>query len=61
MTEPLFWLAPVAALTALLFAALFFQTMRRQDEGTPLMRRIGGVPSEPCHAHDAVVLGKVGL
>ena len=42
MTEPLFWLAPVAALTALLFAALFFQTMRRQDEGTPLMRRIGG-------------------
>ena len=42
MTEPLFWLAPVAAVVALLFATLFFRWMRRQDEGTPLMRRIGG-------------------
>ena len=42
MTEPLFWLAPGAALAALLFAALFFQAMRRQDKGTPQMRRIGG-------------------
>jgi K(+)-stimulated pyrophosphate-energized sodium pump len=51
MTEPLFWLAPVAALAALLFAALFFQAMRRQDEGTPLMRRIGGHVREGAMAY----------
>ncbi len=41
-TEPLFWLAPLAALVALLFAWLFFRDMRRQDSGTEPMRRIGG-------------------
>ena len=41
-TEPLFWLAPVAALVALFFAWLFFRDMRRQDSGTEPMRRIGG-------------------
>jgi K(+)-stimulated pyrophosphate-energized sodium pump len=42
MTEPLFWLAPAAALAALVFAGGFFREMLRQDEGTGLMRRIGG-------------------
>ena len=42
VTEPQFWLAPVAALCALLFAGSFFRDMHRQDAGTELMRRIGG-------------------
>jgi K(+)-stimulated pyrophosphate-energized sodium pump len=41
MNEPLFWFAPAAALVALLVARLFFLQMRRQDEGTDVMRRIG--------------------
>ncbi|MEP4146138.1 MAG: sodium-translocating pyrophosphatase [Halioglobus sp.] len=41
MTEPLFWLAPVAAIVGLGFALFFFLQMRRQDEGIGEMRRIG--------------------
>jgi len=41
MNEPLFWLAPASALVALLVARFFFLQMRRQDEGTDLMRQIG--------------------
>ena len=41
MNEPLFWTAPVAALVGLLFACFFFRDMKRQDEGTEVMRRIG--------------------
>jgi K(+)-stimulated pyrophosphate-energized sodium pump len=51
MTEPLFWLAPVAALVALLFAALFFREMRRQDEGTQRMRQIGRLVREGAMAY----------
>ncbi len=51
MTEPLFWLAPVAALVALLFAALFFREMRRQDEGTRRMRQIGRLVREGAMAY----------
>jgi K(+)-stimulated pyrophosphate-energized sodium pump len=35
-------LPPVAALTALVFALLFYRDMRRREEGTEAMRRIGG-------------------
>jgi len=42
MTESLFWVAPVAALLALLFAWLFFMQMMVMDEGTETMRAIGG-------------------
>ncbi len=42
MTEPLFWVAPVAALLALLFARIFFKQMMAMDEGTEAMRAIGG-------------------
>lgn len=42
MTEPMFWIAPTAALLALCFAWLFFSTMKKKDEGTAIMRRIGG-------------------
>ena len=41
MNEPLFWTAPVAALVGLLFAWFFFRDMKRQEEGTDVMRRIG--------------------
>jgi K(+)-stimulated pyrophosphate-energized sodium pump len=42
MSEAVFWVAPVAAVVGLLFAGLFFRDMQRQDEGTELMRTIGG-------------------
>ena len=35
-------LPPAAALTALVFALLFYRDMYRRDEGTEVMRRIGG-------------------
>ena len=41
MNDPLFWLAPGAALLGLVFAAVFYLDMKRQEEGTELMRRIG--------------------
>ncbi len=41
MTEPLFWIAPIAAIIALIFAGIFFMNMTRQDEGTELMQKIG--------------------
>jgi len=37
----LVWLAPAAAAFGLLFAGFFFWQMRREDEGTATMRRIG--------------------
>ncbi len=36
----IFWLVPVSAVLALLFAYGFFRQMMRQDEGTEMMRRI---------------------
>ncbi len=41
MNEPIFWIAPIAALAALGFAALFFWAMAREDQGTEAMRTIG--------------------
>ena len=41
MIEPMFWLAPAAALTGLVFAGFFFLEMKREDEGTETMRTIG--------------------
>lgn len=42
MNEPTFWIAPVAAVLAIVFAWTFYREMIRQDEGTDLMREIGG-------------------
>jgi K(+)-stimulated pyrophosphate-energized sodium pump len=42
MTEPVFWLAPIAAVAALVFAWRFFADMKRRDAGTELMQTIGG-------------------
>ena len=41
MNEPVFWLAPFAAVLALYFAWRFFREIRRQDQGTETMREIG--------------------
>lgn len=41
MNEPIFWMAPAAAVIALVFALIFFINMTRRDEGTELMRKIG--------------------
>ena len=38
--ETLFWFVPFAALTALVFAYIFFKQMMKQDEGTDLMKKI---------------------
>ncbi len=40
MHSSLFWLVPLAAVTALIFAAGFFRRMKRASEGTPLMAEI---------------------
>ena len=41
MNEPVFWLAPLASVLALVFAWRFYRDMRREDEGTEIMRSIG--------------------
>lgn len=41
MNEQLFWLAPLASLVALGFAAFYFKQMVKCDEGTDLMIKIG--------------------
>lgn len=43
MTIPVaFWLVPIASITALLLAWIFFKQMMTNDEGTPRMREIAG-------------------
>ena len=41
MNEPVFWIAPIAALLAMIYARKFFKEMLRQDQGTALMQEIG--------------------
>jgi len=41
MNEPLFWIAPIASVLAMVFAWRFFRDMRGRDEGTEQMQRIG--------------------
>ncbi|MCG6940468.1 MAG: sodium-translocating pyrophosphatase [Thiohalocapsa sp.] len=42
MTEPVFWIAPIAAIVAMIFAWRFFKEMQAEDEGNERMRTIGG-------------------
>ncbi|MGD2019595.1 MAG: sodium-translocating pyrophosphatase [Thiohalocapsa sp.] len=42
MTEPVFWIAPIAAIVAMVFAWRFYKEMQAEDEGTDKMRTIGG-------------------
>ena len=51
MIEPMFWLAPAAAFTGLVFAGFFFLEMKREDEGTETMRVIGGHVREGAMAY----------
>ncbi|MEM6910881.1 MAG: sodium-translocating pyrophosphatase [Verrucomicrobiota bacterium] len=39
--HPLFWIAPLGAVVALVFAFKFFKAMMAREEGTPLMAEIG--------------------
>ncbi|MGM0386286.1 MAG: sodium/proton-translocating pyrophosphatase, partial [Actinomycetota bacterium] len=41
MNEPVFWIAPIAALLALAFALVFYRGMVSQDQGTDRMIEIG--------------------
>ncbi|MBT8045045.1 MAG: sodium-translocating pyrophosphatase, partial [Verrucomicrobiae bacterium] len=41
MNEQLFWIAPVSSVIALLFAMFYFKQMKKCDEGTDLMIKIG--------------------
>ena len=38
--HPLFWLAPIVSLLALIFAYYFFKSMMKEDEGTDTMKKI---------------------
>ncbi|MBU0552840.1 sodium-translocating pyrophosphatase [Myxococcota bacterium] len=51
MHSHLFWLAPAAAVVALYFARRFFKAMIREDEGTPLMRKIAAHVREGAMAY----------
>lgn len=42
MLNDLFWIVPVCAIIALLFARIFFKGMMKESEGTDTMRRIAG-------------------
>ncbi|NCA70852.1 MAG: hypothetical protein EOM91_12225, partial [Sphingobacteriia bacterium] len=41
MNEPVFWIAPLAALLAMIFAWIFYKDMVSQDQGTERMKEIG--------------------
>lgn len=40
MTQTLFWLIPIASISALIFAWVFFKQMMKEDEGTETMKEI---------------------
>jgi V-type H(+)-translocating pyrophosphatase len=42
MLNDLFWIVPVCAIIALLFARIFFKGMMKESEGTDTMKRIAG-------------------
>jgi K(+)-stimulated pyrophosphate-energized sodium pump len=51
MNEPLFWLAPGAALIGLVYAAIFFKQMKKEDEGNETMKKIGTYVREGAMAY----------
>lgn len=46
MIEPIFWLIPTAAITALCFAFGFYKQMKKKEEGTDTMKKIAGYVRE---------------
>lgn len=51
MISSLFWIVPVAALTALLFAWIFYRDMKKQEEGTDRMIEIATYVREGAMAY----------
>ena len=51
MISSLFWIVPVAALTALLFAWIFYRNMKAEEEGTDRMREIAAYVREGAMAY----------
>ena len=49
--NPLFYAVPAASLVALLFAAIFYAQMKKEDEGTPTMRKIAQFVREGAMAY----------
>ncbi len=41
MNEFVFWITPIAAVTAMVYAWIFYQEMSRQDQGSDIMQEIG--------------------
>jgi len=51
MISSIFWIIPVSALLALLFAWIFFRSMKRQEEGTDRMKEIATYVREGAMAY----------
>ena len=51
MINAIFWIVPVAALTALLFAWIFYRSMKSQEEGTDRMKEIAAYVREGAMAY----------
>ena len=49
--NPLFYAVPAASVIALLFAAIFYSQMKKEDEGTPTMRKIAQFVREGAMAY----------
>src|SRR5664280_2860655 len=51
MISSLFWIIPISALTALLFAWIFFKGMKKEEEGTEKMQEIAAYVREGAMAY----------
>ena len=49
--NPLFYAVPAASIVALLFAAIFYAQMKKEDEGTPTMKKIAQFVREGAMAY----------
>ena len=49
--DPLFYAVPAASVIALLFAAIFYHQMKKEDEGTPTMKKIAQYVREGAMAY----------
>lgn len=62
ISSAIFWIVPVSALCALLFAYIFYRSMKAQEEGTDRMKEIAGYVREGAMAYlkrQYTVVGKV--
>ncbi|HQB36980.1 MAG TPA: sodium/proton-translocating pyrophosphatase, partial [Bacteroidales bacterium] len=51
MVSSIFWIIPVSALCALLFAWIFYRSMKSQEEGTDRMKEIASYVREGAMAY----------